>query len=278
MFDMFDFPQPNEGFRWVQVQGLPALVCDPLLAAADHLFTTRLWPLGRGEDQRGWQRVAEGLRVPASRLARVRQVHGAAVATAEEALAGTLEADAVLSSSTDVAIAIQTADCVPLLLADVGRGAVAAVHAGWRGLAARTIAAAVAAMGGSFGTEPSDLIAAIGPSIGACCYEVGDEVNERFAAAGFSADRRARWFSARAQRSERNPAAANLETDGRPGHWFFDGPLSARDQLERAGVNPLRIFGAGLCTASHSSAFCSYRRDGAPAGRMAAAIRSRQRP
>jgi YfiH family protein len=270
-----DLPQPSGGFRWVQAAGLPALVCDPLLGLADHLFTTRAWPLGTrsiGNDE-GWARVAEGVGIAADRLARVRQVHGSAVVNAAEALAGAFEADALISNRPDAAVAVQTADCIPLLLADRRSGAVAAVHAGWRGLASGTAPAAVAALADAFGTEPSEIIAAIGPSIGPCCYEVGDDVRDRFGGATGAAV--TRWFSTRASRSERNPAAPGVVVAGRPGHWFFDGALAARDQLERAGVNPLRIFTSGLCTSSHPSVFCSYRRDGAPAGRMAAVIRSR---
>jgi hypothetical protein len=277
MVDMSDLPQPNEGFRWVQADGLPALVCDPLLEIAGHLFTTRAWPLGTTvtRDDQGWDRVARALGVESNRLGRVKQVHGAAVVDAEEALGARLEADAVVSNLPTAAVAIQTADCVPILMADPRTGAVAAVHAGWRGLAARTPEAAVAALGRAFGTEPSDIVAAIGPAIGACCYKVGEDV---FKDARFPDERRTRWFTARAQRSERNPAAAGVQTGGRQGHWFFDGNLAARDQLEKAGVSALRIFAAGLCTASHPSAFCSYRRDGRAAGRMAAAIRSGPRP
>jgi hypothetical protein len=193
----------------------------------------------------------------------MRQVHGAAVVvrragdaprSAGESLP---DADISISNDPSLAVAIQTADCVPLLIADRVTGAVAAAHAGWRGLAAGVPGVTVAALARELGSAPVDLIAAIGPSISAECYEVGQDVRSRFLAAGFSSDQLERWFL---------PGM-------RPGHWLFDGGRSARDQLEAAGVHAGSILTSGLCTATHPDLFCSYRRDGAGAGRIAAAIR-----
>jgi YfiH family protein len=144
-------------------------------------------------------------------------------------------------------------------MADRRTGAVAAAHAGWRGLAARVPEVAVQALAREFGSRPADLVAAIGPSISAARYEVGEDVRRHFAASGCSADQLARWFAA----------------GDRPSHWYFDGWRSARDLLEAAGVPAAQIHAAQLCTASHPDALCSYRRDGTRAGRMAGAIRSR---
>jgi hypothetical protein len=166
-------------------------------------------------------------------------------------------ADILASDDRDAALAIQTADCVPILLADTRSGAVAAAHAGWRGLAARVPATAVGALATSFGSRAADLVAAIGPSISAERYEVGRDVRERFDAAGFERDRLAAWFP----------------TVTRDDHWLFDGWQSARDQLEAAGVPAAAIHVAQLCTATYPDLFCSYRRDGTQAGRMAAVVR-----
>ncbi len=163
---------------------VPALVCEPLLDWADHLFTTRGWTLGRTAPQPGgdgWAEVADAMGVGADRLRRLRQVHGAAVVIAEQARDPLPDADIILSTQPDLAVAVQAADCVPLLLVDRRTGAVAAAHAGWRGLAARVPGETVQAMARAFGSRPEDLLAAIGPAIGPCCYEVGEDVRQAMA-------------------------------------------------------------------------------------------------
>ena len=258
-------PQPSGGFEWVQAAGGTALVCSALRPYADHLFTTRAWTLGsraRAQDE-DWEPVAAVLGVEPARFARMHQVHGAAVVvrragdaprSAGEPLH---EADILISDDRSLALAIQTADCVPLLVADRVTGTVAAAHAGWRGLAAGVPGVTVAALARELGSSPADLVAAIGPSISAERYEVGQDVRDRFVAAGFSAEEIERWF---------RPGA-------RPRHWWFDGARSAQDQLEAAGLQPGSIHSAALCTATYPDLFCSYRRDGKGAGRIAAAIR-----
>jgi polyphenol oxidase len=121
---------------------------------------------------------------------------------------------------------------------------------------------AVEALGREFGSLPGNLVAAVGPSISAERYEVGEDVRSRFAAAGFSDATLARWFRA----------------GSRADHWLFDSWRSALDQLESAGVAAGNIHLSALCTATYPEVFCSYRRDGAGAGRMAAAIRRSPAP
>ena len=258
-------PQPRTGFRWVESAAGPSLVCEPLEQVATHFFTTRTWTLGSALDSDrapGWQQVANVAGVDGSRLVRARQVHGATVATFRrggKAGGGELpEADILISDDPDLALTIQVADCVPILIADPVHGAAAAAHAGWRGLASRVPEQAVQAMTGEFASRPADLIAVIGPSISGPRYEVGQDVRDRFEGAGFTGDQIARWFE-----------------DGRPEHFHFDGWQSARDQLEVAGVPSAHIHVAGLCTSTYPEVLCSYRRDGARAGRLAAVIRAR---
>lgn len=256
----------HHGFEWRETPYGRALVCRALETYAAHLFTTRKWALGlranAGDEH--WQPVAASLGVESAHLVRMYQVHGAAVVVRRAADtaapgSGRSRADIVVSDDGSVALAIQTADCVPLLIADRRSGAVAAAHAGWRGLAARVPSVTLGAMAGAFGTQPADVVVAIGPSICAERYEVGEEVRAEFAAAGFSRDQISRWFLA----------------GSRPGHWQFDGWAAARDQLECAGAAPGDIHVAGLCTATETDLLCSYRRDGKGAGRIAAAIRRR---
>jgi polyphenol oxidase len=279
---MVTLPQPNGGFRWVQLAGTPALVCEALEPFAGHFFTTRSWRLGERttEPVDGWADVAAAAAVGAERFGRLHQVHGADSTTYKKDEAGPggamPRADIVLTDDPSIAVAVQTADCLALLMADRRTGAVAAAHAGWRGLAARVPVVAVTRMSSDVGSRAGDLVVAVGPAIGACCYEVGEDVRARFRDAGFTSRQIERWFPAEPQTSGRNPPMRSLPAVRRPGHWFFDGWSCAREQLESAGVPPGQIFFAGLCTASHDAAFCSYRRDGTGAGRMAGVIRSKK--
>jgi YfiH family protein len=241
-------------------------------------MTTQEWALGlrSGVDEgQAWAEVEHAI---GATLVRVRQVHGADVVTLREddefPTTRMPEADIVLSNDPRVAPTIQTADCIPLLMADRRTGSVAAAHAGWRGLAAGVPGVTVQAMTRAFSSRPADLIVAAGPSIGACCYEVGPDVRERFVGAGWPEAALDRWFVERAQPTQVNPSMPGLRAQ-RPGQAYFDASRSARDQLEAAGIPADQIFLAELCTASHPGTFCSYRRDGTQAGRMAAAIRAR---
>jgi len=258
-------PRLADGFEWRQTPAGLALVCRALEGYAPHVFTTRHWALGSavdGDRAAGWEEVARALDVDGPHLARAHQVHGASVvvrrAGEPQRDADTFpQADVIVSDDPALALAIQTADCIPLLIADRRTGVVAAAHAGWRGMAARVPEVAVQALAREFGSRPGDLVAAVGPSISASRYEVGADVRARFADAGFLASQLEQWFA----------------DAGRPEHWYFDGWAAARDQLNAAGIPAGQIHVAELCTASHPELLCSYRRDGKLSGRMAGAIR-----
>jgi YfiH family protein len=256
-------PQPSGGFEWVQAAGGPALVCGPLRPYADHLFTTRDWALGSRAEatDEDWRPLATSLGVDPEHLVRLHQVHGAAAvvrrAGERQPPFPRPDADILVSDDPALALAIQTADCVPLLIADRVTGAVAAAHAGWRGLAAGVPGVTVATLARELGSVPADLVVAVGPSISAERYEVGEDVRARFLASGWPPARLERWFRAAP----------------RPDHWLFDGWESVRDQLLSAGVPDGSIYSAGLCTSANPDLFCSYRRDGKGAGRVAAGIR-----
>ena len=132
------------------------------------------------------------------------------------------EADIVVSDVPGLALAIQTADCVPILMADSRLGVVAAVHAGWRGLAAHAPVTAVERMSHDFGTRAEDLLVAIGPAIASCCYEVGPDVRTRFERAAFSSGQLEAWFSA-------SPCCFGEQSgDGHPFGGPPEGPLVLR--------------------------------------------------
>ena len=262
------------------MHGVEALVCEALEPFAHHFFTTRGWTLGERTPvaNDGWRDVALAAGVGVEHFGRLQQVHGADAVIYkrdERVPGGTIPiADIAITDDPAVAVAVQTADCLPLLLVDRQRGAVAAAHAGWRGLAAQVPAVTIGRMSAGFGTDPRDLLVAAGPAIGACCYEVGDDVRAAFADAGFTPAQLERWFNPEPLAlSPFNPPMSSLSAVRRPGHWFFDGWACVREQLEAAGIPASQIFLSGLCTASHETSFCSYRRDGAVAGRIAGVIR-----
>jgi len=250
-------PPAGAGFRWYDEGSAPVLRSAALAQVARHAFTSRQLRL-RGGDPAAWGRVAAQVSCPVSALHRVRQVHGAVVAVVEGAApeAAPLEADALITQLPGAALAVVTADCVPVLLADPVSGAVGAVHAGWRGTAADVVGAAVRALGEAFGVAPGDLVAAIGPSIGPECYDVGEELPGAFDRAGVPSALGHRWFS-------RQPATGRLHLD----LWRANADL-----LIRAGVAREHIHVAELCTRHHPEWFESYRAEGPNAGRMAAVI------
>ncbi|MQA31188.1 MAG: peptidoglycan editing factor PgeF [Luteitalea sp.] len=267
-------PTPGASFRWRQTRAGAALVCEPLERFATHLFTSRTWKLGSRRadltDHDSWAELAVEMAGPLG-VTRVRQVHGRGVVVAKPGSEATPEGDILIASDARLAIAVQAADCVPLLFVDPVKRVVAAAHAGWRGMAAGVPQTTLAALEREFGCRPEDLRVAAGPSIGACCYEVGSEVRNAFMASGWTDDSIRACFHDRPTPTPVNPSIRLRSPSS--GCWFFDGWECTRRQLEAAGVLADRIHSAGLCTASHPEAFPSYRRDGDCAGRIAGAIR-----
>ena len=154
-------------------------------------------------------------------------------------------------------IGVRTADCAPLILADPALQAVAVVHAGWRGTVNLIVCRTLERMAAEFGARPADMLAAIGPAIGACCYEVGADVARQFAP----------WWAER----------ADLRGGG-GGHAHVDIPATLRRQLTAAGLDPANISTVGGCTRCGSPGrYHSFRRDGVAAGRMISAVRIRPR-
>lgn len=268
-------PLPAAGFEWRETAVAPVLVCTALEAVAPHLFTTRGFLLGQTRSgDAPWQQLAETL--GGRPLLRLKQVHGAVSVVATLPLPPEPpDGDILLAGADGPAVAVQGADCVPLLIADRRRGVVAAAHAGWRGLVQNVPGEAVRRLSEEYGSEPADLVAAIGPSVGACCYEVGQDVTAAFTAAGFTTTQTAPWFHDRPQPTAVNPSLAGLPGEQRPGHSYFDGWACATSQLVAAGIPASAVFCAALCTASHPEVLCSYRRDRSYAGRIAGVIAPR---
>jgi YfiH family protein len=174
------------------------------------------------------------------RMASLKQVHSAVPLVADRPEGCVGEGDALLTREPGVTVSVRTADCFPVLLVDVRHRAVAAVHAGWRGTAEGILVETLRRMHDEFGTRVADISAAIGPGIGACCYEVGEEVAHRFGLAGAG---------------RIDLAAENLR------------------QLVQHRVSHGSISVAGACTFCDQGRFYSWRRDRETAGRMISYIR-----
>ncbi len=187
------------------------------------------------------------------RVVTMKQVHGDQIVEVRDAsLKEAGEADAMLTSKPDIFLGVLTADCVPILLVAPGERVVGAVHAGWRGTLAGVARKAVERLSDVYGIAPSNLEAALGPCIGACCYEVGEDVVEPL---------RANWGAL---------ADASLETSGVKPH--VDLRSLNRDILTQAGVRPDRVFEIGPCTKCAAEDYFSYRREGSETGRQMSVI------
>jgi YfiH family protein len=189
------------------------------------------------------RRAALRARLPAEPLW-LTQVHGTRCVAAEGAAAG-VEADASFARSANYVCAVLTADCLPILFCDDAGTAVAAAHAGWRGLAAGVVESTVAAMA----LPPGRLMAWLGPAIGPAAFEVGDDVR-----AAFTADDPGTQVAFAARPDDK---------------WLCDLYALARRRLARLGVS--RVFGGGHCTWTETALFYSYRRE-RTTGRMASLV------
>jgi YfiH family protein len=180
-----------------------------------------------------------------------RQVHGTNVARVragdDPAAIARIEADALVTGDPGVALGVFVADCIPALVIDPRTGAVAAAHAGWRGTVAGVLPAVVRALAIEFGARPADLRVALGPAIGACCFEVGPEVVREFETA-LSGSAGAADVVMRSPR-------------GAAGKWHVDLKAANRLLLARAGVDPDAVDALSDCTCHDSARFFSYRRD-----------------
>ena len=211
------------------------------------------------ENRRRFCRMAGA--VP-ERTATCQQVHGDRVMriTAGEAGAGFADyggaipdTDALITNEPGVPLMLFFADCTPILLADPVKKAVGLAHGGWKGTVKSIAAKTVAAMVREFGSNPADMLAAIGPSIGSCCYQVGESVASQF-------------------REAFPEFAGEILAARQEGSTYLDLQLCNTRQLENAGLKRENIANACTCTACNSRQFFSYRADNGKTGRIAAII------
>ncbi len=228
------------------------------LGMIQYAFTTRQNGLGariHGIKQADdWKPVAEQFGINSDRLVTVNQVHGETVVHVEgsnyKSMRST-EADAIITGERGLAIGIETADCVPVLLVDPVKPAVGAVHAGWRSTVGKIVQKAVVKMQNEFGSDPERIIAAIGPAICPECYEVDEPVmgplRETFSF----------WEEIASSRWN--------------GRWSLDLAKLNRIELIQAGLSEINVYSFGLCTCCMSDLFYSFRREGRT-GRMLSVV------
>ena len=252
-----NLPLPDAAFHWRHEPWGAALGCRGLEPHAQHVFTSKQLAL---PDPQAWRQALASVGATTDRLMRVRQVHGNSVRVLARGhvLQGASDlrpdGDAIASNQPGLVLAVMVADCVPILIVDPVRGAAAAVHAGWRGTCARVVNAAIEAMAQKFDCDPSDLIAAIGPSVGPDDYEVGEPVVEAFEQAGHQPRDLDRWFLRHFPKPHLDLWRANA------------------DQLIAGGLRADRVFTCRLSTVAHPQIFDSYRVAGDRAGRMAGLV------
>lgn len=257
-------------FKFCQKGTIPYLASEALseIPFLTHAFLTRREDSGgrgskppfsfRGEGEeenilKNWETLSSSFEIPVSQFLVVDQVHGDEILAIDGTDSAKLKSeplrfDAIVSRRPGLAIGIRTADCVPIFLADPKREIVCAIHAGWKGTALGIAAKTVEFIVRKFACRPADLVAAVGPAIGPCCYQVDRIVFDSMKDLSVEKD----FFVA----------------CGEPDRWMLDLPLANGFQLERAGVGPENIHNARLCTACRHDLFFSHRRDGSGTGRQ----------
>jgi YfiH family protein len=274
----------GQGLRILQV---PALAKIPWLV---HGFSTKqggVSPLGKEKvlnlgftawDTRknvleNRRRFQSAMDAESSAMLPLKQFHSGLVRQFDSHTSEPVHADAAITDHPGLLLAVQTADCVPILLVDPKKRAIAAIHAGWRGTLRRIAAKAVGHMRMHFGSKPSDLLAAIGPAIGGCCYEVGTEVAAEFLSQFADAPD---FFDEFRTGDEPNPVQWLNQMP--PGHQpppksvLLDLHKANHAQLRDVGLEDKNIFVSSLCAACRPDLLFSYRKQGTQSGRQMAAI------
>lgn len=204
-----------------------------------HGFGDATWAESQFQESRGWANFKPLF---------LEQVHSSIVHFIDGVPAKSPRGDALVTRLPGLLLVIKSADCLPVLLVDVGRRVVTAVHCGWKGTLRRILEKAVTGMRDHYGSNPEEILAAFGPGIGAGCYEVGEEVRRSYL-------------------KEKFPASIFRPIPGRHSKYFFDLEGANRLQLVSQGIKKEHIFTVGVCTHCDER-YPSYRRDGNRTGRM----------
>jgi YfiH family protein len=214
---------------------------------------------------------------PDTPLITLRQIHSSVLVVAGPgAEKSSCKGDGLMTDRPGILLGVQTADCTPVLVADRKRKVVAAFHAGWRGTVRRIIEKGIGRMRLEFGSKPEDLIAAVGPSIGACCYQVGEELLSEFESQFAYA--RELFHEVYDSEPVKTKYPMLFLTQRAPGHspigpsLHLDVAEANRRQLLDAGLKAEAIQMVGGCTSCHRELFFSHRGSGGRAGRMLSVI------
>ena len=208
-------------------------------------------------------------------LVSLRQIHSDLIHRVDHRQEHLLAGDGLVTDTPGLVIAVQTADCLPIILADRKRKAIGVFHAGWRGTVKRIVEKGVGEMRKHFGSDPQNLVAAIGPGVQGCCYEVGDEVRRKFEMQFAYADSLFREVKDSDPVREKYPLL--FLTARAPGHselpvkLFLNLVEANRRQLLDAGVLAKNIDATAPCTACHTETLFSFRAEKGVTGRMMAA-------
>jgi polyphenol oxidase len=252
----------EDGFALRKKDEIPYYACLAIekLPSFRHGFSTRALNLGythwdfpeRVANNR--KRFLAALNLDQAQLATLHQIHSDRVHIIKDVADqwNQADGDALVTRIENCALAIQTADCLPILIADPQKKVAAVVHSGWRGTRARILQKTIEAMEREFGSDPARLVAAIGPGIRACCFEVDEAVAELFI-------------------RELDGCLAK-PVDERPGKFLVDLPRALKLQLKCSGIKSENSHDIGTCTRCNSNEFFSYRAEGQNSGRMMAVI------